>query len=422
MNKLWIVMLHTYKTRIRTKAFIITTIASLLLILGLTNMQTILSVFDGEEDKNKVAVLDESGSFYEPLKQQVETTSDNIDLIKIDQNAQKAEERVLDGEYDGLLVLEKNEKGLPAGVLKTASVPEANWISNIENNLQQTKVMVATQQLGVDPAELTTLYEPVSFQKESLQEGAKTEEELNQARSIVYVLLFMIYFAVLFYGSMIATEVATEKSSRVMEILISSVSPVKQMFGKIFGIALLGLTQFFLIFLVGFLSLKYSPSQEKESTQPMTDFSSFIQVDQLPISTGVYAIIFFLLGFLLYATLLAMLGSLVNKVEEANQVITPVILIIVVAFMGAMSGLATPEAGFVAVMSYIPFFTPMIMFLRVGMLNIPVWEVLLGIFTLVATIGIFAVIAAKVYRGGVLMYGNSTSLKNFKKAIQLAKK
>ncbi|MGP4082384.1 ABC transporter permease [Pseudalkalibacillus sp. R45] len=423
MNKLWIVMLHTYKTRIRSKAFILTTVASLLLILGLTNMQTIVNTFNGDdEDKKQVAVLDESGSFYELLKQQVDTTSDDIELTKTNQSEKEAEESVLDGDYNALLYLEKNEEGLPEGVLKTASVPEAGWISNIETNLQQTKVMIATQQLGVDPAELTSLYEPVSFEKASLEEGAKTEEELNQARSIVYVLLFVIYFAVIFYGSMIATEVATEKSSRVMEILISSVSPVKQMFGKIFGIALLGMTQFFLIFLVGFLSIKYGPSNGEESTQSPTDFTSFIQIDQLPISTVVYAIIFFLLGFLLYATLLAMLGSLVNKVEEANQVITPVILIIVVAFMGAMSGLGNPEAGFVTIMSYIPFFTPMIMFLRVGMLNIPAWEVMLGILILIVTIGVFAVIAAKVYRGGVLMYGNATSFKNFKKAIQLTKK
>ena len=96
---------------------------------------------------------------------------------------------------------------------------------------------------NLTPDQLQKLYEPVSFEKIALEENAKTEEELNQARGLVYVLLFIIYFAVIMYANMIAMEVATEKSSRVMEILISSVSPIKQMFAKILGIGLLSLTQ-----------------------------------------------------------------------------------------------------------------------------------------------------------------------------------
>ncbi|MGM7700142.1 ABC transporter permease [Pseudalkalibacillus sp. Hm43] len=419
MYKLWIVMAHTFKSRLRTKAFIITTIASLLLVVGLTNMQTIVGLFD-EEEVQKVAVIDSSDRFYEPLKQQVEAESDDIEMVKVTESESVTEEKVREGEYDALLVLEENSEGLPTGLFKAESVSDAGWMNKIESSLQQTKVMIATQNLGVDPAELSNLYSPVSFETEALKENAKTEEELNQARSIVYVLLFIIYFAVIFYGSMIATEVATEKSSRVMEILISSVSPVKQMFGKIFGIALLGLTQFALLFGAGFISMKFAPKSDTPSS--IDSFTDFIAIDQLPVSTMIYAVVFFLLGFLLYATLLAMLGSLVNKVEEANQVITPVILIIVVAFMIAMSGLGNPDATFVTITSYIPFFTPMIMFLRAGMLNIPIWEVMIGILILVATIGIFAMIAAKVYRGGVLMYGNATSLKSLKKALIFAKR
>ncbi|MCF6136162.1 ABC transporter permease [Pseudalkalibacillus berkeleyi] len=418
MYKLWIVLAHTYKSKVRSKAFIITTIATLLLVVGLTNMQTIISTFDKDEAR-QVAVLDSSDRFYEQLKSQVVAASDDVELVKVNGSESDAEKSVREGDYEGLLILNETKEGLPEGVLKVESNTESGWIRMMERSLQQTKVMIATQNLGVNPAELSDLYAPVSFEMQALKENAKTAEELDQARSIVYVLLFIIYFAVIFYGSMIATEVATEKSSRVMEILISSVSPVKQMFGKIFGIALLGLTQFALIFIVGFISMKFAP--EPENPTSMESFTDFITIDQLPVSTMVYAVIFFLLGFLLYATLLAMLGSLVNKVEEANQVITPVILIIVVAFMIAMSGLANPEASFVTITSYIPFFTPMIMFLRVGMLNIPIWETLIGIVVLIATIGIFAVIAAKVYRGGVLMYGNATSLKNLKKALMFSK-
>ncbi|WLD94063.1 ABC transporter permease [Alkalihalobacillus sp. AL-G] len=420
MSKLLTVLVHTYKSRLKTKAFIITTAISLLLVVGLTNMQTIMGYFEGDEQRT-VAVLDKSGELYEPFAQQFAVTkSEDTKIVQTDQSEQELAASVQDGEYDGMLVLQMNEQNVPNATFKAETVSSSDWIGALERSLQQTKVVIATKKLGVDPAEVVKIYEPVQFEKVALKESAKTEEELNQARSVVYVLLFLIYFSVIFYGSMIATEVATEKSSRVMEILISSVSPVKQMFGKIFGIAFLGLTQFILIFLVAFISVKSAP--ESESGGSMNNFSDFIQLDQLPFSIIIYALVFFFLGFMLYATLLAMLGSLVNKVEEANQVITPVMLIIVIAFMIAMSGLGTPDATFVTVTSYIPFFTPMIMFLRAGMLNIPLWEVLLGITILIASIGLFAVIAAKVYRGGVLMYGSATSLKNLKKALALSKK
>ncbi len=413
--------MHTYKTRIKSKAFITTTIISLLLIVGLTNMQSIIGAFNDEE-KITIAVLDKSGELYEPFAEQFKIAKvEDLEVVKANKSEQELIDKVQDGDYDALLVLQKNSQNMPEATFKAETVSGAGWIDTLEQTLQQTKTVLATKNLGVDPGQVAEIYAPVSFDTVALKDSAKSEEELNQARSIVYVLLFLIYFFVIFYGSMISTEVATEKSSRVMEILISSVSPVKQMYGKIFGVALVGLTQLALIFMVGFISIK-SAAKGEHSGSTIDSFSSYIQLDQLPISTVIYAIVFFLLGFLLYATLLAMLGSLVNKVEEANQVITPVILLIVVAFMIAMSGLAAPDASFVTITSFIPFFTPMIMFLRAGMLNIPIWEVMLGIGILIATIALFAVIAAKVYRGGVLMYGSATSFKNLKKALQLSKK
>lgn len=136
----------------------------------------------------------------------------------------------------------------------------------------------------------------------------------------------------------------------------------------------------------------------------------------------IYAIIFFLLGYFLYATLAAMLGSLVSRIEDVNQLITPMIMVIVVAFVLAMMGLSMPDTTLITVTSYIPFFAPMIMFLRIGMLNIPFWEIALSIGILVITIALFAALAARVYKGGVLMYGKSGSLKDLKRAINLSKK
>lgn len=214
---------------------------------------------------------------------------------------------------------------------------------------------------------------------------------------------------------MIATEVATEKSSRVMEILISSVSPITQMFAKILGIGLLSLTQLLLSLAVGYFSVKQNLDELQGG------FFDFFGFGEIPVATIIYAVIFFILGYFLYATLAAFLGSLVSRIEDVQQVITPMTLLVVAGFMMAMFGLGQPEATFVKVTSFIPFFTPMLMFLRVGMLNIPIWEAMLGIGILILTIIVLAIFGARVYKGGVLMYGKSTSFKDIKKALQLSK-
>jgi ABC-2 type transport system permease protein len=215
---------------------------------------------------------------------------------------------------------------------------------------------------------------------------------------------------------MIAMEVATEKSSRVMEILVSSVSPITQMFAKIIGIALLSLTQLAVILSVGYTSLKASVETNHNG------IFSYLGFNDVPLTTFVYAFVFFILGYFLFATLAAFLGSLVSRIEDVQQMITPMTLVIVAAFLIAMFGLGDPETTIITVTSFIPFFAPMIMFLRVGMLNVPVWEVSVSIGILVVTITALAIFGARVYKGGVLMYGQSTSFKDIKKALQLTKK
>jgi ABC-2 type transport system permease protein len=136
----------------------------------------------------------------------------------------------------------------------------------------------------------------------------------------------------------------------------------------------------------------------------------------------IYAVVFFLLGYFLYATLAALLGSLVSRTEDVQQLLLPMTFIIIIASFIAFTGLGNPEATYVQYASYFPFFTPLVMFLRVGMLELPFWEPVLGISILLITIFILGWFGSRVYRGGVLMYGASQSLKDIKKAIQLGKK
>ncbi len=151
-------------------------------------------------------------------------------------------------------------------------------------------------------------------------------------------------------------------------------------------------------------------------------FFEFLGFQNVPLSTIIYAVVFFILGYFLYATLAALLGSLVSRIEDVQQMITPMTFLVVAGFMIAMFGLNQPDITFITITSYIPFFTPMLMFMRVGMLTLPAWEPILGIVILVISIIILAIFGAKVYQGGVLMYGKSNSFKDITKALQLTKK
>ncbi len=414
MNKFWIILFHTYVSKLRTKSFIITTLITALIIFGLANIQTIIEKFDKDETSH-VAVLTDSEGLYQAYEQTLIAMSSDIVIEKMDKTEDQAKELVASEEITGYLILAETAEGLPEGIYKAPSITDSAITGQLEQALQQLKVTIATTKAGLSPEQINELYAPVQFEKQALEENAKSEEELNQARGLVYVLLFVIYFAVIMYANMIAMEVATEKSSRVMEILISSVSPIKQMFGKILGIALLSLTQFAVILAVGYGSLKQSMSGMEGG------FFEVFGFGDLPVSTFVYAGVFFILGYLLFATLAAFLGSLVSRIEDVQQMITPMTLLIVAAFMIAMFGLTKPESSVITITSFIPFFSPMIMFLRVGMLTLPTWEIALSIGILVLTITLLAIFGARVYRGGVLMYGKSSSFKDIKKALQLTK-
>ncbi|GAE46064.1 ABC transporter [Mesobacillus boroniphilus JCM 21738] len=378
-------------------------------------MSNIIDFFNKGEEADKIVVIDETGQLFEPLNEQMKMVNEELVLVKYDGNEESARKAVEEGKYKGLLELSLNNEELPAASYKAMSIADSAIPGDLQAALQQIKTAMASTQINIAPDQLEKLYAPVEFAKSALEEDAKTEEELNQARGLVYVLLFIIYFAVIMYANMIAMEVATEKSSRVMEIMISSVSPIKQMFAKILGIGLLSLTQLAVLLLVGYFSIMQNLDNMEGG------FFEFFGFGNIAGSTIAYAVIFFILGYFLYATMAAFLGSLVSRIEDVQQMITPMTLLVVAGFMMAMFGLGQPEAPFVKYTSFIPFFSPMLMFLRVGMLNIPFWEIALSIGILVATIAFLAVFGARVYRGGVLMYGKSNSFKDIKKALQLTK-
>jgi len=412
MNKFWIVLWHTYITKLKAKSFLVITVIVGLLTFGVTNLNHIIDFFTKDE-KKVVGVIDETGALYKPLQAQLaKNKEEKIELKLFQGTKEEAKRQVKREKWDAFLTISYDDKQLPKAAYYANTIADSATARTIEQALQQLKTALATAKIGLTPEQVKQLYEPVAFQKIALEKSAKTEEELQQARGLVYAIVFAMYMFVLMYGSMIASEVATEKSSRVMEILISSVSPVQQMFGKILGVALLSLTQFAFLFAIGFSSLKSNGYE----------LFHLLGMEQIPAKTLVYAVIFFLLGYLLYATLFATLGSMVSRLEDVQLVVTPVTLLVLASFFIAMFGLDSPQSPVITVTSFIPFFAPLIMFLRIGMLNIADWEVAVSITLLIGTIIFVAFVGAKIYRGGVLMYGKGASWKDMRKALELTKK
>lgn len=415
MNKFGIVLGHTYFTKLKSKAFIISTVIAMVVMILVANIETIIDTFKSDE-ANQIAVIDETNELFNRLDTTITTAIEDIELSEFNGSMEEGKEAVIDEKYAGLLHLDLDETNMPVATYYKNNASESMAEGVLMQQLQQVKTELATEQAGIGADTIASIFEEITFEKVALDETTKTDEELNQTRGIVYVMLFILYITIIVYGQMIATDVATEKSSRVMEILISSATPITHMFAKIIGIALLGLTQIFILFLVGY-GVVWPKLKEMSS-----EFFEVFGFEQTSILIYFYALLFFILGYLLYATIAAMLGSIVSRVEDVGQLLLPMIFLIMIAFFIAMFGLSVPDAKFITITSFIPFFSPMIMFLRVGMLDVPIWEVALSIGLLITTIVLFAWLGARIYRGGVLMYGPSRSLKDFKKAFQLTKK
>lgn len=417
MREFWLVFKQAFMTKAKTKSFIITTIIMVLALFLMANLNRVIDGFTsltGGDETDVVFLVTEDEALYEQIIQ-THQSGEHTFMFARDgsQSKEQLEAELKEEKFTGLLEVSQDEQQVIQATYSSMSVIDVQLPTEIETILQAVQTETQAKQLNLSTEQVSQLLTPVQMESKNISPTAKSDEEYVQATILVYVLMFVIYFAVIMYSSMIATEVATEKSSRVMEILISSISPVKHMFAKVLGIGMLGLLQLVTLGVAGFIAIR---SNQTAST--FTDLISFSEVSK---TTLIYALVFFVLGYFLYATLAALLGSLVSRTEDVQQLIMPMTLLIVIAFIIAVTGLNNPEMALVTWASYFPFFTPLVMFLRVGLLDLPFWVPLLSVGIMLVTIFILGTFGARVYRGGVLMYGPSRSLKDIKKAIDLGK-
>lgn len=226
-----------------------------------------------------------------------------------------------------------------------------------------------------------------------------------------YIMIMALYMVILLYGQMVATNVATEKSSRAMEVLITSANPTGMMFGKVLASCIAGLTQISLVF--GTAILLYNVNKDA-FTNPM--ISSLFDI---PTELFVYMIVFFILGFLIYAFMYGAIGSTASKLEDINTSVMPITFLFVIAFMVVMLSMFDGAVDNTAMLvcSYIPFTSPMAMFTRICMSTVTWYEIAISIAILIgSTIGI-GILSAKIYRVGVLLYGTPPKISTILKTV-----
>ena len=272
--------------------------------------------------------------------------------------------------------------------------------------LQEVYRVGAMVQNGLTPEQAGEI---MSVQVESSTETLGKDQMQNFFYT--YIMIFALYMVILLYGQMVATNVATEKSSRAMEVLVTSAKPTSMMFGKVLASCIAGFSQLVLIF--GTAILLYNVNKEALSNPLIAS------IFDIPIGLFIYLIVFFVLGFLIYAFMFGAIGSTASKLEDINTSVMPITFLFIIAFMVVMFSMSSGSVDNTAMLvcSYIPFTSPMAMFTRICMSTVAWYEIAISIVILIgSTIGI-GILSAKIYRVGVLLYGMPPKFSTIMKTV-----
>jgi ABC-2 type transport system permease protein len=423
MKKIWIIIQREYLVRVRTRAFLIGTVASPLLMLALIILPGFLATRGGGE--RRVMVLDQSNdpALFQAFYERVEGRAADDDATAPDpsfagtrfllshvvvQPGQGVDE-IAEREYDPMVKKDTISAYiiLRPGVL-SGDEPEYHSkntsdfaITSLRNALSSAITKRRLQRAGFNSEIVTEYTKPVGLKRIKIGAEGRSEEDSGGTFIVAFIMLFFIYMSVLFYGLFVMRGVIEEKQSRIAEVLISSVKPTQMMLGKLIGIGLVGLTQITIWATSGIALSLFGASvfARKGVTMP-----------SVPISLAVYFVMYFILGYFLYATLYAIVGATVSSDDESQQAQMPVTLVAMVPMMIFPMVMNNPSSPMSVALSMFPFFAPTLMLMRITVVNPPLWQVLLSMLIMVATILFCAWVAAKIYRVGILMYGKRPSI------------
>lgn len=426
MSKIFLVIQREYLARVKKKSFLIATLLTPLIFPAIMGVFVWIAVSEKENQSLRIIeVIDETDLFFMESSEQYAFTSSVND-------PEAAKKMVQEGERYGFLYIPKIEISDPKGIQYYGiENPSLSLMGYLESALKRKIEDQRLYEKGIDPSVLKEIRTQVSIQ--SLTLGESGEEKLNDATvnyAIGFLAGILIYIFIFVYGNQIMQGVIEEKSSRIVEILVSSLKPFQLMMGKIVGIGAVGLTQFLIwVFLIGTLTTLVTgvlgmqmPQQQAmelanpeiaQATPDSSELSTALQVIQGIDFVAIVAsfIIYFLGGYLLYGALFAAVGSAVDAPSDAQQFMFPITIPLIVAYMGLfVFVLQDPNSTTSFWLSVIPLTSPIAMMGRISF-GVPFWELALSIGLLIFGFLATTWLAGKIYRIGILMHGTKPSYK-----------
>lgn len=401
MKDILTVMKFTIKDMIKRKSFIISTLIILILIVVGFNVPNIIKSIKGEDSSDKLLIVDNQNVFegnLESLKQadlgyEIEIGQSSFDDIK-----QKIENK----EIESAIIIEKQENNIKIRYIventtMMEEVPETvvNSINNLYSNMQISK-------LGLSQEQLLSIKPNFEFNLEQTD-----EEKANGNIFVMMLMSIVLFFAIYFCAYQVSSSITTEKTSKIMETLVTSTSPKTIVIGKTIGIGLVGLAQIIVIVLTALISAKvFLDAELLNSVLDMSNITPYL---------GIITIIYFVLGYFVYALLYALTGSTVSKPEDVQSANTPVAFLAVIGFYIAYFTMMNPTNNLNLVASMLPISSPFCMPFRIMMGLASVLDVIISIAILIITILIIAKVAIKIYSSAILNYGTKMSFKDIVK-------
>lgn len=435
MNHLPLIIKREYLNKVKNKSFIIMTVLSPLIMILLIAVITYLSQLNNNT-KRTISVLDESGLVESIFESTEQVTYNMLHDVSLDEAKKKVES---EGEYGLLYIAPVESLDSIANHVKFYSedAPSLSLISSLESKLQNKLSDLKLLKDGVDLDKIKSSRVGISIGQESFSGEKSSKIDSIFKLAFGCIAGYLLFMFIIIYGNMIMRSVIEEKTSRIIEVIISSVKPIQLMLGKIIGTSLAGITQFVIWIFLGFLLLMIIPpilgidvsalqSQQGEVLQQAMQNPEMDSMQEglqafynLPMTNLIIAFIFFFIGgYLLYSSLYAAIGAAVDSETDTQQFLLPILMPLILAvYIGIFTVIEDPHGTVSTVFSFIPFTSPVVMLMRIPF-GVPWWQQLIS-FALLCGTFIFTVwFAAKIYRVGILMYGKKPSYKELIKWIK----
>ncbi len=436
MNHLSLIIKREYLTKVKNKSFIIMTILSPLIMIALIAVVAYLTQLNNNKERT-ISILDESGLVSDIFKDTEHTTY----KVLTNTTLEAAKEDVKTNETYGLLYITKSEDTTQFYnnvTFYSEDTPSLTVISSLENKLEKKFQDIKLERDGVDLEKIKSSKTSVDISQESF--SGETTSKIDNVLKLAFggIAGYLLFMFIIIYGNMIMRSVIEEKTSRIIEVIISSVKPIQLMMGKIIGTSLAGITQFVIwvilgglmmlivstIFGIDFSEMQSSQQQLMQQAMESPEFESqlklaFAAFQNLPIANLILAFIFFFVGgYLLYSSLYAAIGAAVDNETDTQQFMMPILMPLILAvYVGVFTVIEDPHGTVSTVFSFIPLTSPVVMLMRIPF-GVPIWQQLLSLALLIGTFMFTVWFAAKIYRVGILMYGKKPSYKELYKWLK----